>query len=182
MFSKFSGTPLCTRMVLFSSLNSRSGTAVLSPKHQYMPPLNSCSVHDLRFCNIRMQKVDLPDPVGPLIMEVKGFLNYRSSSITKNNLCYLPIFIPPHYLPRALARARHYSNIAKLHRRNIEQQTPLKNDTVLYSGSVIIDTIPSFKFLFRLILCSVCTVTVWKGSWFNIMSLITSKFSNCEAL
>jgi len=50
------------------------------------------------------------------------------------------------------------------------------------SGYVIIDTIPSIKFLFRLILCSVCTVTVCEGSWFKIISLITSKFTNCEGL
>ena len=38
----------------------------------------------------------------------------------------------------------------------------------LSSCSVVIDTILP-NFLFRLILSSVCTVTIWEGSWFWIM-------------
>jgi len=59
-----------------------------------------------------------------------------------------------------------------------------KNDALYFlsSSSVIIDTIPFLKFLFRLILCSVCTVTLWEVSWFKIVSLFTSKLTSCDAL
>ena len=57
----------------------------------------------------------------------------------------------------------------------------LKTDTLYFlsSVSVIID-ITAPKFLFRLILFSMCTVNVQSGSRFKMMSLKTSKFSNCE--
>ena len=35
------------------------------------------------FCKNRMQKDDLPDPLGSLIMQVNGALNFRSSVIRR---------------------------------------------------------------------------------------------------
>ena len=50
------------------------------------------SVHRVsRFCRKRMQKDDLPDPLGPLLMYVKGLLNLRSSNIGEGGR---EVFIP----------------------------------------------------------------------------------------
>ena len=47
-----------------------------------IPPLNRCSVQrELRFCRKRTQNLDLPDPVGPAIIQVNECLNLTSAII-----------------------------------------------------------------------------------------------------
>ena len=66
----------------FLSTCREEGTAALSLLLQIMPPSKWRSVQRvLKFCRKRMQKYDLPDTLGPPIMQVNRTLNLRSSVI-----------------------------------------------------------------------------------------------------
>ena len=57
-----------------------------------MPPSNLVSVErDLRFCSKLMQNDDLREPIGLLMMHVKGCLNLRSSNMTDHLVYPTPL-------------------------------------------------------------------------------------------
>ena len=78
-------------MLKFNESNSLVGIQVRSLKHHRITLMNRCSVErKLRYCRKRTQNVNLPDAVGPAIIQVNGCLNLTSVLIALDKMTLSP--------------------------------------------------------------------------------------------
>ena len=86
-----------------------------SPEHHRIPPSKFVSVdNDSRFYSSLMQNDDLPEPLRPLMMHVKGCLNLRSSHISDLSVTHKPLL-----------------NISELNGRIVTETSPLKKRDII---------------------------------------------------
>ena len=112
-----------------------------------------------------MQNEDLPDPLGPLMMHVKGCLNLRSSHMTDLSDLQTPLLL-----------------ITEWNGRIVAEPSPLKKLDPIYLVFGLCDDMYLTVALLLLILRSVCNVTVTVSSPLNTRALMKSKLTVWEAL